>query len=285
MNLSDLFSNDSNNAVSEKKSLLRYAVVVEYVGTSLLGSQIQPQGRTVQGEIESVLKILLSQEIRITMAGRTDAGVHARYQVANFDLEKEVDCKKFVNSMNALLPPDISIANMVRIDGDFHAQKTAKIKHYRYVINNASQRSVWDEKSTHIRMDLDVSKMNQALSSIIGKHDFSAFKCAHTANPAVDCTILSAECTRNGNMIYIDFVGDRFLYNMVRILVGSLIEIGRSERSVSWLQEVLDSKDRSRAGATAPAEGLTLMYIDYDKKYNDILNKEANDENIFRKAS
>ena len=86
-------------------------------------------------------------------------------------------------------------------------------------------------------------------------------------------------------MIYIDFVGDRFLYNMVRILVGSLFEIGRSERSVSWLQEILDSKDRANAGATAPAEGLTLMYIDYEKKYNDILNKEATDENIFRKAS
>ena len=285
MNLSELFTNNSSNTLSEKKSLLRYAVVVQYVGTALMGSQIQPQGRTVQGEIESVLKILLSQEVRISMAGRTDAGVHARYQIANFDLEKEVDCKKFVNSMNALLPPDISIANMARVDGDFHAQKTAKIKHYRYVINNASQRSVWDEKSTHIRMDLDVAKMNQAIACILGQHDFSAFKCAHTANPAVDCVIRHAECTRNGNMIYIDFVGDRFLYNMVRILVGSLIEIGRGEKSVSWLQDVLDSKDRSNAGATAPSEGLTLMYIDYEKKYNDILHKEANDENIFRKAS
>ncbi len=284
MNLSELSTN-INNAVSEKKHLLRYAVVVEYVGTELLGSQIQPQGRTVQGEIESVLKILLSQEIRITMAGRTDAGVHARYQVASFDLEKEVDCKKFINSMNALLPPDISIANMVEIDNNFNSQKTAKQKHYRYVINNASQRSVWDEKNTHIRMGLDVDKMNQALSCILGKHDFSAFKCAHTANPAVECTISRAECTRNGNMIYVDFVGDRFLYNMVRILVGSLIEIGRGERSFAWLQEVLESKDRSIAGATAPAEGLTLMYIDYEKKYNDILNKEANDENVFRKAS
>lgn len=284
MNLNDLSTN-INNALSEKKSLLRYAVVVEYVGTSLLGSQIQPQGRTVQGEIESVLKILLSREVRITMAGRTDAGVHARYQVAHFDLEKEVECKKFVNSMNALLPPDVSIANLVAIDNDFNARRNARFKHYRYVINNASQRSVWDEKSTHIRMDLDVAKMNQALACVLGQHDFSAFKCVHTSNPAVECTISRAECTRNGNMIYIDFVGDRFLYNMVRILVGSLIEIGRGERSVSWLQEVLESKDRSNAGATAPSEGLTLMYIDYEKKYNDILNKEANDENIFRKAS
>lgn len=284
MNLSELSTN-INNPASENNSVLRYAVVVEYVGTELLGSQIQPQGRTVQSEIESVLKILLSREIRITMAGRTDAGVHARYQVAAFDLEKEIDCKKFVNSMNALLPPDISIANMVQIDNDFHAQKNAKFKHYRYAINNAPQRSVWDEKNTHLRMDLDVSKMNQALSCILGKHDFRAFKCIHTANPAVECTIFRAECTKNSNMIYIDFVGDRFLYNMVRILVGSLIEIGRGERSVSWLQEVLESKDRSKAGATAPAEGLTLIYIDYEKKYNDILNKEAIDENVFRKAS
>lgn len=284
MNLSELSTN-INNAISEKKALLRYAIVVEYVGKELLGSQIQPQGRTVQGEIESVLKILLSEEIKISMAGRTDAGVNARYQVAHFDFEKEIDCKKSVNSMNALLPSDISIANMVQIDANFHSQKVAKMKYYRYAINNASQRSVWDEKSTHIRMNLDVEKMNQALGYILGKHDFSAFKCAHTANPSVECTIFRAECRREDTMVYIDFAGDRFLYNMVRILVGSLIEIGRGEKSVSWMQEVLDSKDRSNAGATAPSEGLTLVYIDYEKKYNDILNKEAIDENVFRKAS
>jgi tRNA pseudouridine38-40 synthase len=284
MNLNELLNN-SNNALSEKKSLLRYAVVIEYVGTSFLGSQIQPQGRTVQGEIESVLKILLSKETRITMAGRTDSGVHARYTIAHFDAEIEIECKKFINSMNAILPPDISIANVVAISNDFHAQKSAKFKHYRYVINNGAHRSVWNEKNTHIRMDLDVTQMNKALTFILGKHDFSAFKCAHTKNPAVECMIYRAECTRNGDMIYLDFVGDRFLYNMVRIIVGSLLEVGRGEKSVSWFQEVLESKDRTKAGATAPSDGLTLMYIDYDEKYNNILNKEANDENIFRKAS
>ncbi|MDD3420085.1 MAG: tRNA pseudouridine(38-40) synthase TruA [Candidatus Gastranaerophilales bacterium] len=284
MNLNEILNN-SNNALSEKNSLLRYAVVVEYVGTSFMGSQIQPQGRTVQGEIESVLKILLSQEIRIIMAGRTDSGVHAKYTIAHFDVENELDCKKMVNSMNALLPPDISIANMAAISKDFHAQKSAKFKHYRYVINNGSQRSVWNEKNTHIRMDLNVEKMNQALSCIVGTHDFSAFKCAHTENPAVECTIYRAECTRNGDMIYLDFVGDRFLYNMVRIIVGSLIDVGRNEKSVAWFKEVLESKDRTLAGATAPSDGLMLMYIDYEEKYNNILNKEAIDENIFRKAS
>jgi len=285
MNLNELLINSSNNALSEKDILLRYALVIEYVGTSFLGSQIQPQGRTVQGEIESVLKILLSKEIRIVMAGRTDSGVHSRFQVAHFDFEREINCQKFLNSMNALLPPDISITNLTRIDNDFHAQKSAEFKHYRYVINNASQRSVWNEKNTHIRMDLDLNNMNKALECILGKHDFTAFRCPNTSNPAVECTIYRAECTKTGDMIYIDFIGDRFLYNMVRILVGSVLEVGRSERNISWFQEVLDSKDRKNAGATAPSEGLTLMYINYENKYNNILHKEAIDENIFSKAS
>lgn len=285
MNPNELYTNNINNALSEKNSLLRYALVVEYVGTSFLGSQIQPQGRTVQGEIESVLKILLSKEIRITMAGRTDSGVHARAQVAHFDIENQIDSKKFVNSMNALLPPDISIANMAEVDKEFHSQKDAKIKHYRYAINNASQRSVWKEKNTHIRMALDIDNMNKALEYIVGEHNFSSFRCSNTENPIVNCTIYSAKCTKNGDMIYIDFVGNRFLYNMVRILVGSLIEVGRSERSISWMKEVLLSKDRTQAGATAPSEGLTLMHIKYEDKYNNILNKEAIDENVFRKAS
>ena len=285
MNLNELYTNNINTALSEKNLLLRYAVVIEYVGTSFLGSQIQPQGRTVQAEIESVLKILLSQEVRITMAGRTDSGVHSRAQVAHFDIENSIDCKKFINSMNALLPPDISISNIAEVDKEFHSQKSAKIKHYRYTINNASQRSVWKEKNTHIRMDLDINNMNKALEYIVGEHDFSSFRCSNTANPIVNCIIHSAKCTRDGDMIYIDFVGNRFLYNMVRILVGSLLEVGRGERNISWLKEVLDAKDRMQAGATAPSEGLTLMYIDYEEKYNNILNKEAIDENVFRKAS
>lgn len=281
----DLYINNSDNILSEKNSLLRYVAVVEYIGTSFLGSQIQPQGRTVQGEIESVLRVLLSKEIRVVFAGRTDSGVHAKFQVVHFDLETEINCSKFINSMNALLPPDVSVSNIARVDEDFHAQKNTTFKHYRYVINNASQRSVWDEKSIHLRMDLDVDSMNKALECILGEHDFSAFKCQHTANPAVECTIYSAECVKKDNMIYIDFIGDRFLYNMVRIIVGSLLEVGTARRDVSWFKEVLESKDRTKAGATAPSAGLTLMYINYEDKYNAILNKEAIDENIFRKAS
>lgn len=285
MKLNELYTNNLSNTLSEKDSLLRYAIVVEYVGTSFLGSQIQPQGRTVQGEIESTLKILLSQEIRITMAGRTDSGVHARAQVAHFDVENKINCKKFINSMNSLLPPDISIANIVEVDNNFHSQKSAEIKHYRYTINNALQRSVWKEKNTHIRMELNLDNMNKALESILGEHNFSSFRCSNTTNPIVNCTLYSAKCTRDGDMIYIDFVGNRFLYNMVRILVGSLLEVGRGERNSSWIKEVLEAKDRTKAGATAPSEGLTLMYINYEEKYNNILNKEAIDENVFRKAS
>ena len=173
MNLNELYTNNINNALSEKNSLLRYAVVIEYVGTSFLGSQIQPQGRTVQGEIESVLKILFSQEIRITMAGRTDSGVHARAQVAHFEVESGIDCKKLINSMNALLPPDISIANIVAVDKEFHSQKSAKIKHYRYAINNASQRSVWKEKNW-TKYILPIFALFGIIDTIISINEISA---------------------------------------------------------------------------------------------------------------
>lgn len=265
--------------------MLRYAVVIEYIGTEFFGSQVQPEGRTVQGELESVLKILLSNDTRVTFAGRTDAGVHAKAMVIHFDSQKGLETERFINSLNALLPPDISVSNMQMVDREFHSQKSAKIKHYRYVINNASQRSVWKEQNLHCRMELDTDAMREALNYILGEHNFVSFRSAKTINPAEICTIYRADCTKEGDMIYIDLVGNRFLYNMVRIIVGTVLEVGRNEKSPEWVRNVIEAQDRTQAGPTAPAMGLTLMSIKYDERYNNILNKEASNENLFSKAS
>lgn len=270
--------------ISEGDNIFRYALVVEYLGNKLKGSQYQPNQRTVQGEIEHALSVLFQKEVKTYFAGRTDAGVNAKFQVVHFDFEK-IDTNKVLYSINSILPKDISVSNLVEIDKDFHSQKSAIYKHYRYTINNASNRSVWDEISSHIRYDLDVSKMREALSFIVGKHDFSAFRCPHTSNPATVCNLIEANCEKKGNMIYFDFVGDRFLYNMIRIIIGSVIEVGRGVQDIFYLKNILETKDRLQAGPTASAVGLTLMYIDYSKKYNMILNKEAINENLFCKAS
>lgn len=281
----EFLNNSINNALSEQTSLLRYAIVIEYIGTKFFGSQLQPEGRTVQGEIESVLEVLLKSPTRAVFAGRTDAGVHAKGQVVHFNSERDIDCSKFLNSMNALLPPDISVSNITLIDGKFHAIKSARKKHYRYAINNASQRSVWKNQNTHCRYDLDIDAMQKALNYILGEHNFVSFRSSNTINPAEICTIDRADCTRDGDMIYIDFVGNRFLYNMIRIIVGTVLEVGRKEKSPEWLRNVIEAQDRTQAGPTAPSMGLTLMSVKYEDKYNNIINKEANDENLLSKAS
>lgn len=273
-----------NNEISGDASIFRYALVVEYIGKDLKGSQYQPEQRTVQGELEHALSVLMKKDVKTYFAGRTDAGVNAKFQVVHFD-STELTTNKILYSLNSILPKDISISRLIKIDKDFHSQKSAKNKHYRYTINNASNRSVWDELGFHIRYDLDIAKMKEALSFLVGKHDFSAFRCPHTSNPSTICNLLKANCEKKENMIYFDFVGDRFLYNMIRIIIGSVIEIGRGVKDVFYLKNVLNSTDRTQAGPTAPAMGLTLMYIDYSEKYNMILNKEAINENLFCKAS
>ncbi len=274
------------SAISEGSNIFRYAAVVEYIGTNFEGSQIQPHRRTVQAELENALKVLVSKDVKTFFAGRTDRGVHSKGQVVHFTLDSKIDEYVFINSLNALIPPDMSISALCETDKNFHAQKSAKFKFYRYRINNSKQRSVWGENALLVRDELDVNAMNQALSYILGRHDFTSFKKVNTTNPAKECVVYSAECKKAGNVIEIDVIADRFLYNMMRIIVGTLIEIGRGAKPVVWMKELLNIKDRTQAAHTVSAEGLTLMYVGYKREYNDNLNKEATkDENLFSKAS
>jgi len=278
----------TNNIDSEDNQFFRYAMVVEYNGSLYAGSQKQPKQKTVQSELESAVSVLTKQEIKVIFSGRTDTGVHAKGQVVHFDLPYQLNTYRFMNSLNAILPSDISVSIIKELNRDFHSQKSATARWYRYTINNKPQRSVWQKEALNIRQELNINEINKALSFLLGNHDFSSFKTTNSSNPVTDCTVIYAECSSEAGVIYIDIIANRFLYNMVRIIVGTLINIGKGIFPAEYMLEVLNAKDRTKAGPTARPEGLTLMSVYYEKKYNlsDYFNMETiYNENIFSKAS
>ncbi|MCD7878819.1 MAG: tRNA pseudouridine(38-40) synthase TruA [Candidatus Gastranaerophilales bacterium] len=262
----------------------RYLLVMEYIGTSYQGSQKQPQKMlksnipvvTIQGEVEKAISTLTKTKTKTIFSGRTDAGVHAKGQTAHFDTELELNPCKFVNSMNGILPGTISIRELIKVEKTFHAQKSAKARYYRYTIVNRNQRSAWDENCLLVKYPLDIDRMNESLSYIRGVHDFSAFKKVKTENPAKICNMYKAKAYRDGEFIYIDFIADRFLYNMIRSIVGTLLKIERNSLAPNTLKEILESRDKTKAGSTISPEGLTLIKV----IYNDI-NMEKAYENLF----
>lgn len=284
--------NSYNKEKQSKDSyIFRYAIVIEYNGENFSGSQKQLNQRTVQSELEKNITILTKLNITTIFSGRTDSGVSAEGQVAHFDLPFQIDEYKFLYSINALLPDDISISAVREVDKNFHSQKNALMRWYRYKIHNRRQRSVWMKNALHIHSELDLSEMSKAVSYLEGIHDFSCFKKASSSNPYNDCNMYYAKCTRNADIVYVDLVANRFLYNMVRIIVGSLVDIGLGIYTADYMQEILNSKSRAKAGKTVKPEGLTFIYVGYNKEYNNTiyngLNKEAiyNEKNILCKAS
>ncbi len=267
---------------------VRYAMIVEYDGTNFNGSQKQPGQRTVQSEVENAIKTFISQDVCVIFSGRTDKGVHSKGQVVHFDLEKIIDEYKIVHSLNSILPDDISISKLVRVDSYFHSQKSALYRWYRYVINNNAQRSVWLKQSLHVNHKLDIDKINQALCYLKGLHDFSSFKKANSMNPARECYMYHAECKIDAGIIYIDLMANRFLYNMVRIIIGTILQIGQGIYPIEHIKYALEKKDRKFAGPTAKPEGLFFMQVGYKDEYNKLLDikmEAINYENLFCKAS
>ena len=256
---------------------MRYIICFEFLGTNFFGSQKQPDKRTVQGEIEKALCTLTKDKINITPSGRTDAKVSAEYQVAHFDVkEKIINPDKFLYSLNCILPDDVKVFELKQVDNDFHAQKDAKYKHYRYVILNDHVASVFNDCNLfYPSVDLDVDRLNKALSHLVGHHDFSAFK-SFSDNPYNDCIIYYAkakvEKIRWQNFIFIDIVGNRFLYNMIRIIVGQLLLIERNKLNPDVMRDVLQAKVRTKAPAQ-DAKGLVLKYVGYDNVDEYIKNK------------
>ena len=244
----------------------RYAILIEYLGTNFNGSQWQPDKRTIQDELIKAISTLTKKKTKIILSGRTDKGVHAKGQVAHFDCDAIADEEKFLYQLNSILPNDISIRSIKEVEPRFHAQKSAKWKWYQYKIVSRKNRSCFDERCFYTRQSLDIERVNKMLSFLIGEHDFSAFKSANTSNPAKICRMYRAECTKSGDEYLFDFVADRFLYNMIRSIIGTVLMIEKDNLSPSKMNEILESKDRTKAGQTADSNGLVLKKVSYTQE-------------------
>ncbi len=254
----------------------KYAIVVEYIGTNYAGSQIQPGQRTIQSELEKALSTLIigginPPRIKTIFSGRTDAGVHAKGQVVHFMTEEPIVASRFLNSLNGILPKDISVSSIEEVSENFHAQKSGKFRQYQYKIVNRQYRSAWDNHSLLVRNPLNIQRMNKALSYLIGEHDFTSFKSTQATDTAKVCIVYKAECTKNGDEIIFEIIANRFLYNMVRVITGTLLMIEKKDFAPEKMREILESKDRTKAGPTISPDGLTLIKVGYEP-YNKIEN-------------
>ena len=255
---------------------MRYAIQVHYIGKNFAGSQIQfENGKeidtpTIQGELEKALRPLICgdtttniRSIKTIFSGRTDKGVNSKGQIVHFDTDKCIVASKFVYSLNEILPNEISVCNLQEVDKNFHAQKSAKRRYYRYVFINRKCKDAFDGDLMRIKYDVNIERMQESLNYLLGEHDFSSFKSSGTLNPSKICFIEKAECHRENDNVIIDIVGNRFLYNMVRTIVGTLLEIEGHNLNSIHMKNVLEAKDRTKAGRTVSPYGLTLMKVEY----------------------
>ena len=230
-----------------------------------IGWQKQPNKLNIQGNIEQAIKNVTGEEVELFASGRTDAGVHSFGQVANFKTESLIPIEKIPIALNTNLKKSIRIIKAEEVDERFHSRLTCKRKTYRYVINNSScESAIYRNLETYIPTKLDVSKMKEAAKYFEGEHDFKAFRASGTSSKSSVRTIYKLEILeKENNRIYIEVTGNGFLYNMVRIISGTLVEVGLGKIKPEEIEEIIDSKDRSRAGKTLPAHGLFLLNVEY----------------------
>ena len=239
-------------------------LIISYDGSDYHGWQIQPDMETVQGEIARAIERLFRCSVNVNGSSRTDAGVSALGQVANIKIDTPIPTKNIARALTEILPDDIAIAEAVDIDDEFDAISSTKSKLYRYTIYTGPVRPVLQIKHCWHRFgDLDITEMSKAAKLLIGKKDFKSFAAAADNRQSSVRTIMKCEIEAAGAWIYIDVQADGFLYNMVRNIVGTLVEVGRGRWKAEKITEILEATDRSAAGPIAPAAGLCLMKIDY----------------------
>lgn len=242
-----------------------FKLVLEYDGTHYSGWQRQLNATTVQAAVEDALAAIAQMRLTIVGAGRTDAGVHALGQVASFKTERRLLPREWLRALNAHLPSDISALSVDEVPDHFHARYSATGKLYEYHILNRSERAaLLRERAWTVFKPLNIDAMSEAAASLLGSHDFSSFQTAPTDNKNPHCRLLQSELRRQGDLIVCSFYADRFLKQMVRTLVGTLVEVGRGKRPASDMPTVLTARSRPAAGRTAPAHGLYLVRVDYD---------------------
>jgi tRNA pseudouridine38-40 synthase len=220
--------------------------------------------RSVQQETERALSVVADSSVALTCAGRTDAGVHARLQVAHFDTDAVRPLRGWTLGANSNLPRDISVAWVLPVPSHFHARYSAEARTYRYFIFNRNVRSALVEKrAAHVHRPLDHERMRAGAPALIGEHDFSAFRSSECQARSTVRRLTRLDVERNADWIVIEVTANAFLHHMVRNIAGLLIAIGQGDQSPAWAREVLESRDRTRGGVTAPPEGLYMWAIDY----------------------
>ena len=248
----------------------RYKLTVSYDGTAYCGWQVQPNGPTIEGELNKAITELLGQKIEVIGASRTDSGVHALGNVCVFDAETRIPADKLKMALNQRLPEDIRVRESEEVPEDFHPRHADTVKTYEYKIyNDRIEDPTRRLYAGFCYIPLDTEKMQEAASYIVGEHDFTAFCSAGSSvldkvRTVYSCDILSnTDVSWQGRMITIRITGNGFLYNMVRIIAGTLMDVGRGRLAPEEVKDIIESKDRSHAGDTAEARGLTLVEIRY----------------------
>lgn len=246
---------------------MKYFITFSYDGSKYKGYQKQPRCKTIQGELEKVLKqINDDKEVSVSASGRTDAGVHALNQKAHFELEVKITCEKLRQALNSLLPKDIYVKNVENVSEDFHARFNVKAKEYIYKINMGEYNPIEKDYVYQYNKKLDLVEIERALKYFEGEHDFKSFSKADDQRDDYVRTIVQTNVirdTKNVNYVVISFLGTGFLRYQVRNMVGLLIEIGEGKRKSEDVLDIIKAQDRRRAGITAPPEGLYLKDVFY----------------------
>jgi tRNA pseudouridine38-40 synthase len=259
----ELEADHSNNQASQIP-MQNFKLTIQYDGTHYHGWQMQANARTIQGELTRVLSILDHRPVTIFGAGRTDAGVHAEGQVANFFAEREFEPRLLRDAINGNLESDVRVLDVAPVPDSFNARFSAVQKNYRYRIWTADVVSPFLSRYVyHYRGELDVENMRRAGESLLGRHDFTAFTVSSSDAEDHIRTLIALKLEQHTNEITIDIIADGFLRYMVRTIVGTLVDVGRGKRTGASVAAALESRDRSRAGPSAPANGLTLISVDY----------------------
>lgn len=238
---------------------------IEYDGKDYQGWQKQPNKLNIQGEIERAIQNITGEEVDLIGSGRTDAGVHAFGQVANFKINSEFSIEKMAVAINSQLKQSIRIKKAEEVSEDFHSRYHCHQKTYSYIIDNSEQGSaIYRGLTYHVAQPLDIDGMQKAANYLVGEHDFSSFKSSGTSSKSSVRTIYKAQILKEQDRVVIMLTGSGFLYNMVRIISGTLVEIGLGNMKPEEMLTILEAKDRQKAGKTLPAHGLFLMSVDYD---------------------
>ncbi len=249
---------------------MKVLLSIQYDGKNYYGWQEQTTPDTVQGKLQEAIYKFCQEKVKIYVAGRTDAGVHALSQYAHFETNTKLEESTWLLGLNSHLPDDIRINFVKFISDEFHARFSALSRTYRYIIYNNNIKPCLNRNKVgwYYLHHLDENKMQNAANILVGEKDFSCFRSAHCQSKSPIKKINDIIVIRKKNFILIDINANSFLYNMVRNIVGSLVLVGSGEKEISWIETVLNSKDRKIAGKQFPPDGLFLLNIEYDSKYN-----------------